>query len=224
MNLKFKLIACFVLITLFSCKKEAEEKTLDDYKFSEKGIVLNCDNFDVKLLNEALFSFEDDILNAYGQNNPNLTRAYSQFIRNALYNRVKYTDVVSPHSAKIFEVLKSKQELWDMENPDTKLNYDSSVISCISNNMLDKSLKTTLDALIETNSMEPKLYGPALQSNYGAVIRDKYLSAYVALEFYYGKFFDVDLSKVSEKPEPKVDFNKVPTTTTPNDPHAGHNH
>lgn len=224
MKLKFKIIAFLVVATLFSCKKEAEEKTLETYKYSEKGIVLNCEKFDLKLINEALFSFEDDILKAYGQNNPNLTRAYSQFIRNAIYGRVKYADVVSPHSAQIFEVLKSRSELWSVDNPSTKLNYNSSVIECISNNMLDKSLKTTFDALIETNSMSPKLYGPALQSNYGAAIRDKYLSAYVALEFYYGKLFDVDLSQVSEKPEPPVDFNKVPPPTPQNDPHAGHNH
>lgn len=224
MNLKFKLIGCFMLVALCSCKKEADEKTLNNYKFSEKGIVLNCDKFDVKLLNEALFSFEEDILKAYGQNNPNLTRAYSQFIRNALYNRVKYTDVVSPHSAEIFEVLKSRQELWDFENPDTHLDYKSSVMSCISDNMLDKSLKTTLDALISTNSMSPKLYGPALQSNYGAAIRDKYLSAYIALEFYYGKLFDVDLSQISEKPEQPVDFNKVPPATSHDNSHAGHGH
>jgi len=224
MKLKFKIIAFLVIVTLFSCKKEAEEKTLETYKYADKGIVLNCDKFDLKLLNEALFSFEDDILKAYGQNNPNLTRAYSQFVRNAMYNRVKYDEVVSPHSVAIFEVLKSKSELWDLSNANSKLNYNSAVIQCISNNMLDKSLKTTMDALIQTNSMSPKLFGPALQSNYGAAIRDKYLSAYVALEFYYGNFFDVDLSQVSEKPEPPVDFNKVPPPTPQNDPHAGHNH
>ncbi|TBN03646.1 hypothetical protein EYD45_09005 [Hyunsoonleella flava] len=222
--MKLKFVAFFAIIALFSCKKEAEEKTLEDYKFSDKGIILNCDQFDLKLLNEALFSFEDDILKAYGKTNPNLTRAYSQFIRNVLYNRIKYTDVVSPHSAKIFEVLKSRSELWDTSNPDTRLNYNSAVVECISNNMIDKSLKTTFNALIETNSMSPKLFGPALQSNYGAAIRDKYLSAYVALEFYYGKLFDVDLSQVSEKPEPPVDFNKIPPPTQQNDPHAGHDH
>lgn len=228
MNLKFKLFAFLLVFALFSCKKEAEEKTLDTYKFSEKGIVLNCDEFDLKLLNEALFSFEDDILNAYGttgqSSTPNLTRAYSQFIRNAMYGRINYADIVSPHTAKVFEVLKSKQELWDLNNPNTTLNYNSAVISCISNNMIDKSLKATLNALLETNSMSPNLFGPALLSNYGAAIRDKYLSAYVALEFYYGKLFNVDLLQVAEKPEAKVDFNKVPPQTPQNDPHAGHNH
>jgi hypothetical protein len=228
MKLKFKIIALFVATTVLSCKTEPKEKTLTDYKFSEKGIVLNCDEFDLKLLNEALFSFEDDILKTYGTpaqtGNPNLTRAYSQFIRNAMYSRAKYEDIVSPHSAKIFEVLKSKTELWNLDDPNGKLNYNSAVIRCISDNMTDKSLKATMDALIETNSMKAKLYGPAILSNYGAAIRDKYLSTYVALEFYYGRMFDLDLSKVSEKPKPPVDFNKIPLPVPGEDPHAGHNH
>lgn len=228
MNLKLNALAFLLVFTLFNCKNEAEQKTLNDYKFTEKGIVVNCDNFDLKLLNEAVFSFEDDILKTYGSTrqsgNPNLTRAYSQFIRNMLFGRVQYNEVVSPHSAKIFEVLKSKQDLWKTENATSKLNYNSAVVQCIANNIQDTSLKTTFNALLETNSMSPKLFGPALQSSYGAVMRDKYLAAYVALEFYYGKLFEVDLTNVSEKPEPKVDFNKLPPTTPETDPHAGHNY
>lgn len=228
MKSKFNIIVLLVAVTVFSCKKESEEKTLSEYKFSEKGIVLNCDQFDLKLLNEALFSFEDDILKTYGKTgqtgNPNLTRAYSQFIRTALYSRGNFIDIVSPHSVEIFEVLKTKTDLWNLNGADSTLNYNSPVLKCISENMTDKSLKTTLKALIETNSMSPKLYGPAILSNYGAAIRDKYLSAYIALEFYYGKLFNEDLSKVSEKAEEKVDFNKIPPTTTQNDPHAGHGH
>lgn len=214
MNLKFKLIAFLLMALVFNCKKASEEKTLNDFKFTEKGIVVSCNDFDVKLLNEALFSFEEDILNAYGQarnssTTPNLSRAYSQFISNATYGRVKYNEVVSPQSAAIFEVLKSKSSLW---NTDTSkgLNYNHPIVSCISENILDKDLKTTFNALLETNSMSAKLFTPALQSNYGAVYRDKYLSTYVALELFYGRLFGIDLSKVSEKTEEKVDFNKIP--------------
>lgn len=215
MNLKFKLIAFLFVTLLFNCKNATEEKTLGDFKFSEKGIVVSCNDFDVKLLNEALFSFEADILENYGQTRnssatPNLSRAYSQFISNAIYGRVKYIEVLSPQSVAVFEVLKSKSDLWNTSNPTSKLNYNHPLIDCISSNMLDKDLKTTFNALLQTNSMSAKLFGPALQSNYGAVTRDKYLSTYVALEFFYGKLFDIDLSKVSEKPEAPVDFNKIP--------------
>ncbi len=227
MKLKFNIIALLLVVTLFGCKKA--EKELSEFKFSEKGIVLNCNNFDLKLLNEAVFAFEDDITKYYGKDKPNLTRAYSQFIRNANYSRLKYEDILSPHTVKIFEVLKEKKELWDVTSPKSKLDYNTPIFKCIAENITNKDLKTTLNALISTNSMSPKVFGPAVLSNYSTAVRDKYLAAYIALDLYYAKLFDTDLTKVVEKPEPKVDFNKVPPTQTQvpaakADPHAGHDH
>ena len=79
----FKLYVIALLITFTSCKKEVK---LSEYKFAEKGIVLNCDKFDLNLLNEALFSFENDIINFYSKDKKNLSRAYGQFTRNAVNN------------------------------------------------------------------------------------------------------------------------------------------
>ncbi|MBC3757587.1 hypothetical protein H7U19_04180 [Hyunsoonleella sp. SJ7] len=225
MKQKLNLIVFLIVITFCSCEKKAKEKTLSDYKFAEKGIVLNCDGFDAKLLNEALFSFEEDIIAHYGKDNPNVTRAYSQFVSYATRNRVKYSEVVSPHTVEIFEVLKTKSELWNPNSAKSKLNYDSPVFKCIVDNISDNNLKTTLNALLTTNSMSPKLFGPALQSKYSLAIRDKYLSAYMAFDLFYAKLFDVDLNQVKEKPKAKVDFNKLPPKAPEtNDPHAGHNH
>lgn len=221
-TLFLKLFAITLLITSTSCKKE-ETVILSEYKFEEKGIVLNCDKMDLKLLNEALFSFENDILNALAQDKKNLSQAYAQFTRTAVSGRANYEDIVSLHSLAIFEVLKSKQELWDLNNPNSKLNYNSTLLQCIADNIKSKDLKTTLHALISTNSMNPKLFGPALNSEYRSAITDKYLSAYMAFDLFYAKLFDVDINKE------KVDSNKLttnpPTTPTPAvDSHAGHNH
>ena len=216
-----KLLVIALAINTVSCKKE---NTVTEYKFEEKGIVLNCDNVNLKLYNEALFSFEKDIEAYYGKGTPNLSRAYSQFIRSAINGRVKYEDVVSKHTRNIFEVLKNETNLWDANNPKTYLNYNSPLVNCIANNIQNKDLKTTLNALISTNSMSPKLFGSPLMTNYSAAVRDKYVAAYVAFDLYYAKLFKVDLSKVTlKKEESKVDFNKVPPKVAP-DPHAGHNH
>ena len=203
-----KLFVITLVVNLVSCKKE---KTLTEYKFEEKGIVLNCDNINLKLYNEAVFSFEKDIEFFYSKDAPNLTRSYSQFIRNAINGRAKYEDIVSPHTLKIFEVLKGENDLWDANNPKTYLNYNSALINCIANNMQTKDLKTTLNSLISTNSMSPKLFSSPLMTNYSAATRDKYVAAYVAFDLYYAKLFKLDLSKVNfKKPESKVDFNKIP--------------
>ena len=207
-----KLLVIALVITYTSCKKEV---VLSEYKYAEKGSVLNCDKFDLKLLNEALFTFENDITNAYSKDKKNLTQAYAQFVRNAVSGRAKYEDIVSPHTLAVFEVLKSKSELWDLNNTNSKLNYNSPVFKCISENLQSKDLKTTLKALISTNSMTTKLFGPALISGYRSAISDKYLSAYMALDLFYAKLFDIDTSKITQKEE-KVDFNSLPETPKAN--------
>ena len=206
-----KLFVLTLVINLISCKKE---NSLTEYKYENNGIALNCDNINLKLYNEALFSFEKDIETFYSKDKPNLTRAYSQFIRNAINGHINYEDIVSHHTLKIFEVLKDERNLWDANNPKTYLNYSSTLVNCIANNIKNKNLKTTLNALISTNSMSPKLFGSALIANYSAVTRDKYLAAYVAFDLYYAKLFTIDKSKINKS---------KPVSNTENT-HPRHNH
>jgi len=206
----FKLFIITLAISLVSCKKE---NNLSEYKFTDKGLVLSCENVNSKLYSEALFSFENDILNFYGKNKPNasLIQAYSQFIRNAVYDRLKFEDIVSPHTVKVFETLKNENNLWDANNSKSHLNYNGALINCISINMQNTDLKTTFNSLIKTNSMSPKLFGTPLMANYRDAIKDKYLATYIAFDLFYAKLFNKDLSKVNtKKPKPEVDFNKVP--------------
>lgn len=208
MNTKFNLIVFLLALTLVNCK---EKETFNDFKFTEKGISIVCEDENLKaLINEAVFNFEDDITKFYRKDKPNLTLAYSQFIRNAISGRVKYAEVATPHTVKIFEALKKENSFWDAENEKSYLNYKSPFFNCISDKIQDQNLKTTLNALISTNSMSPKLFSSPLMSRYQKALSDKYLAAYIAFDLYYAKLFSVDLSNVQEKPEPKVDFNQIP--------------
>lgn len=209
MKSKINLIAFLLVVTFYGCKKE---NTLTDFKYTDKPDVLVCDGINNKLYKEALYSFEDDILKFYGKGNPNasLTQVYSQFIRNTIYSRLKYEDIISEHTLKIFEALKNESNLWDANSTKSYLNYNSSIIKCISSNIIDKNLKTTFNALISTNSMTPKLFGTPLMTQYRNLINDKYLATYVALDLYYAKLFDVNLADINfNKPQP-LDFNVVP--------------
>jgi len=219
----FKLLVITLTFGLVSCKKE---NTFTDYKYADKPIVVSCEGINSKFYQEALYSFEDDIQNYYKKNNPNIsiTQAYSQFMRNSIYGRAKLEEIISAHTIKVFEALKNDDNLWDLNNTKSHLNYKSIAIECISKNILDKSLNTTFNALISTNSMSPKLFGAPLISKYIKTPNDKYLATYIALEFFYAKLLDIDLSKTNlEKSEQKVDFNLVPSKSE-TDPHAGHNH
>ena len=204
----FKLFVITLMISSTSCKKETQ---FTDFKYADKPETIACGDMDAKLLKEALYSFEDDIVNHYDSINKNLSRSYSRLINDASSRRLKFQDVVSPHSLKVFEALKNNQNLWNQGNATSNLNYNSKVIKCIANNISDQRLKSIFNSLLSTNSLTPFLFGEPIKSNSGQLLRDKYLATYVALEFYYAKLFDVDLTNVTlEKPKPKVDFNKKP--------------
>ena len=206
MKPKFYLITLFFIASLSSCKKES---TFTDFKFSDKPATFACENLNSKLYNEALYSFENDIMDFYGKGQKNLVSPYSQFIRLAVYGRANYRDIVSDHTLKVFEALKNDSDLWDLNNPKSHLNYNGALMDCISKNITDKDLKTTLNALLSTNSMSPSLFGAPLTSKYGLVLSDKYLASYVAFDLFYAKLFDVDFT-LPKKEKPKVDFNRPP--------------
>lgn len=197
----FKLLVITLAIGLVSCKKE---NSFSDYKYSDKPIALTCDDLNSKLYQEALYSFEDDIVSYYkeAKTKYDLEQAYMQFIRSYIYGGLKYEDFVSQHTLNVFEALKNENDLWDANNEKSYLNYKSAAINCISKNIKDNALKTTLNALLSTNSMTPKLFATPIMDNYRVIVDDKHLASYVALDLFYAKLFNVDLSKIKlDKPE-----------------------
>ncbi|WP_189360161.1 hypothetical protein [Algibacter mikhailovii] len=223
MNSQFNLIAVLLVFTFFNCK---QQNTFSDYKFADKPQAISCEGLNSKLYNEALYSFEDDILNYYQQqkSTSTLVQAYSQFLRGSNYGRLKLEDFVSKHTLDVFEALKEEADLWDANNTESHLNYHGKTIRCISENIKDANLKATLNALISTNSMSPKLFGAPLLTKYRNALNDKYLALYITLDLYYSNLFELNLDLVNlDKPEQQVDFNKLPPASNP-DPHAGHNH
>ena len=204
------LITFLLVFTLFNCNKQ---NSFSDYKYSDKPEAIICEGLNSKLYNEALYSFEDDILKFYQQKKSNITlvQGYSQFIRAAIYSPPKFEEIVSKHTLDVFEALKNDTDLWDATNSKSHLNYNGKTLNCIASNIKDANLKTTFEALISTNSMSPKLFGTPLVTKYRNALNDKYLALCIALDLYYSKLFDIDFSKVNlDKPEQKVDFNKVP--------------
>lgn len=209
MKTNFKLFAFLAVSILLSCKQEV---TLSDYKFSDKPTVLDCGDKDSKLYNEALYAFEDDITSFYkNKNNPNgnLGLIYSQFLRYSDANRINYEELVTPHTLEVFNVLKTKKDLWNMESSVSKFNYYGSFFDCIAAHIQNQNLKPTLNALLTTRSMSPRMFTAPLITQYRAAAEDKYLSAYIAFDLFYAKLFDIDPTKVKER---AVDFNQTPAS------------
>lgn len=204
MKTKFKLFTFLLTLIIVNCNNE---KTLTEYRFSDQDPVLDCiepgtDGLDNKLLNEALFSFEDDIKTFYrNKYNPEgkLDLVYSEFFARSVKGRVPFEDLVTPHTMEVFNVLKSKKEIWNPDNSENRLNYYNSFFSCIAANVEDKDLKTTLNALVSTHSMSQRLFIEPLMAKYRIVPTDNYLRAYTAFDLFYSRLFEIDPTKVKER-------------------------
>ncbi|RSK39261.1 hypothetical protein [Mangrovimonas spongiae] len=220
-----KITLCLLLLNVLSCKNEPSV-TLD-YKYSDKENPLKCDGLDTKIYNEALLSFEEDIISFYDKENKNLTRAYSMFFRNASTNRIKFQDVASLHSVNILKVLKNEKGLW---KEGYTLNFNHKLFNCLGDNFKDKDLQTTFNALISANSLTPELFGAPLRYKVSSVSRDRYLAAFFALEYYYSYLSQVDPLKIDEtkthnnSSDEATRLKELKKTQKSVDPHAGHNH
>jgi hypothetical protein len=190
MKTLIKLFIVIFVINLSSCKKQLE------YKYSDKEDFLICDSLNIELYKEALYAFESDLLDYHGGQDSNITSSYFSFLHRAFNNSIRYNDIVSPHTLLVLESLKKETDLWDFENKKSNLNYNSSIINCISSNIQNKDIKTTFNALLSVNSMDPKLFGPSFATHYEELITDKHLALYVALDLYYAKLFDIDFTEI----------------------------
>jgi len=211
----FKLLVIILAVSLASCNKE-KEAVFSDYKYADKPETITCGDLDTKLLKEALYSLESDIVKHYKTQNSNISRAYSRLITESIVGRLKFENVISEHTLNVFEALKKDKKLWNQGNVKSNLNYNSDIVNCIAENIKDERLKSIFNALKSTNSLSPKLFGEPLKNSAVMLLSDKYLATYVALEFYYAKLFDVDLSYVNfEEPATNIDFNQKPPVSQP---------
>tara|TARA_B100000809_G_scaffold261086_1_gene309275 strand:- start:3721 stop:4377 length:657 start_codon:yes stop_codon:yes gene_type:complete len=195
--MKFKLALLTLCFCFLNCKEESKiaSQNVDfDYKYPSIEKLIDCDGIDTRLLQEAMQSFEEDLANFYTPERPVLSRAYSLFVSQALYNRVDYSEIVSDHSKKVLEALKQDESLWTTNPDGSKLNFNHPVFKCVGINIKDEPLQKTFNALIATNSMSLRMFGDQLKRKTFGMKDDKYLATYVALELYFGKIYDKDLS------------------------------
>lgn len=231
----FKLFTLLFFVTISSC--DSPKKM--DYKFADSPKVLTCDFANSDLYNEAVHSFENDILNTYDMKFKNGAKSYSSFINFSMRNSIKIEDIASEHSLKIAQALKTESDLWSTTDGKSSLNYSHPLVDCMVNNIKTSDIKRTMNALLSTNSMRPKLILAPLSSSSRAMQADGSLKAYVAFDFFYSKLLNTKLEDLKNpNPQPEVepakpavngvDLNKTPTTThvkaTEKDAHAGHSH
>ncbi|AEH01731.1 hypothetical protein [Lacinutrix sp. 5H-3-7-4] len=226
-----KLLILAILVNFSSCDNS---KNQIEYKFASSPKVLACEMSNSELYNEAIHSFENDIVAFYDKNaTNNKFKTYSGFINNLNNGRIRFDVIASKHSLDIAKQLQKESNLWSTKNATTTLNYSHPIVDCISNNIKTQYIKETFNALLTTNSMRKNLILPPLQGITRSIQTDGSLIAFLAFEYYYPNIWNLNpenVKKLEAPKQPKVNFNKTPAkiqnprVTDKKDSHAGHNH
>lgn len=182
------IIAVLLLILATACDKKPELAL----QFSEREQSIVCDDENNKLLNEALYTFEADLIQAYDPESKLLVSAYGRFMYVGFSGTAEYDRIVSEHALDIREALVA-DGIIEVEGGSGYVNYKHPALKCIINNLEDKGLSLTLQALIDTNTMNPKLFNSRMRNFGREAATNRYTAMYVALETYYKQLTMVNL-------------------------------
>lgn len=194
MNRIKNLIICCIFIAITSACTESLE-----YKYADKPIQVTCPGANEKLLNEALYSFFDDVTVYYRSksNDPSDSgmstyEAYANFVYGGALGEVDYKTMVSQHTRDVMKALKKEKQLWDRKPAMSNLNYKSEFVNCTINNIKDEDIRTSIQALITANSMTPKLLADRFRMLIKPALDDPNFGMYIALDTYYQYLFDLE--------------------------------
>lgn len=189
-----KQISLILLVSIFTCLGCANKKK-ENYKYTDKDDLFSCSNVDMVLIKEAVYAFEDFIMKNYSYNSPHtLEKGYKNFLHNATMGLIPKAELFDQHLKDIFNSLKENESLWNISPEHTSLKYDTELINCIGNSINKGTNQNVFKALTESNTMRPKVFSASLYSDVDAVVNDKALGTYIALDMFYAKLFGLDLS------------------------------
>ncbi|MFT4849885.1 MAG: hypothetical protein ACI83B_002433 [Sediminicola sp.] len=188
------IIGCFLVLITSSCNDSFE------YKYDDKPMQVSCSGANKKLLNEALYSFFDDITLYYRtqSNDPSESgmstyEAYARFIYGGALGDVDYKSIASEHTKNVMNELRKETQLWDQKPAMSNLNYNSEFVNCLINNIKDKDMVTTIQALNTANSLTPKLMANRFRLSVKSGLDDKNYGMYIALDTYYQYLYDLEI-------------------------------
>lgn len=186
-----RLTFCIIIsLCILSCKQQPKL----DYKFSNEEQVIICDNENNALLNEMLYSFEEDIMNHSSSGFKTLDAAYGQFVYRGMSGTARYKEISTSHSYAIRDKLLAEGILL-AEGVKSNLNYEHPAVICITNGIENSDLKRTINALIQTNSMNPVLLNSRARNFGRQADKNRYQAAYIALDSYYQNLVGLTLEE-----------------------------
>ena len=179
----------FILI-IISCKEPI------DYQFKNSPKTVDCSGINYELAHDAYYSFRQDIAIyvknlRIGYNNLNYQESLGYFIYRGAQGNFDFREMVTPHTRKLLTLLKKNEDLWDTTSEKSNLNYHSEFVSCLVENIKNEDIKTTLQALIKTNTMNSSIFAENYRANVFDCNTDNHFGMLLAFDTYYQHLYQM---------------------------------
>ncbi|NND88124.1 MAG: hypothetical protein HKM28_02630 [Flavobacteriaceae bacterium] len=161
------------------------------FKYQEQPEVIECSSEHSDLLHEALYSFEADIDAAYnlGRLPPgapiSVQSAYAKYTYTGARGEANYGEIASAHSRTIYRVLLDETDLYTESKGEVSLDYTHPLVKCLVDKIQNSEVKSTMQNLIEANSMSSEIMASPFRINSRDARDDKHFALYLALDTYY---------------------------------------
>ena len=170
------------------------------YKYQDERQEIVCSDMNVKLLNEALYSFKEDISRQYlkeisDKDYLNFSFSYAQYIYRGAEGTAPYNEIVSSYTLKVFDELKKHSNLFIKREGKSNLNYQSDFVKCLVNGIKDVDMKNKIKNLIEVDYLSPEVMAEIYRVTNADAETDANYLMFIALDTFYQRFFDIDFSK-----------------------------
>ncbi len=182
----------FLLIILTTLVLSCNKTPKLDYKYGDKEQLIICANQNNALLNEALYSFEEDILKSNPSPTKTLNAAYAQYIYKGMLGTMPYTKIANEHSLAIRDQLIT-EGIINTTGAKSNLNYEHPAVQCIINKIETEDIKRTINALLEVNGMDPGLFSSRLRNFGREAAKSRYEATFIALDSYYQNLVGISL-------------------------------
>lgn len=177
-----------LLMSVISCTQPPKLT----YKYSDKEQTIACPDQNNALLNEALHSFENDLQNYKKNDKTTLISAYGQFMFRGLQGSAAYQEIANDHSLAIRDQLLSEGILIP-KGLKSNLNYKHPAVQCLVDNIEDRDLQKTIQALLDINNMDPRLFNSRLRNFGRQAEKNRNQALYIALDSYYQNLVGITL-------------------------------
>lgn len=184
-----------VLIT--SCETGKKTPTLA-FKYADKEQSITCETQNNALLNEALYSFEADLISNYDPETLVASRGYARFLYPGMTGNAEYERLPSKHSLQILEKLKAENIILIAQDAKSNLNYEHPAVVCIIDNIEDGAIRQTIKSLLEVGGMNPAMFNGRMRNKGRDLEKQRNLAMYVALDAYYQNLVTIDWTAQAE--------------------------